>query len=164
MGDGWFHTGDIAQINDDGSVSIIDRKKNIFKLAQGEYVAAEYLESVYLKAPLVAQIFVYGDSFKTTLVAIVVPDEPVVAQWAKDNGLSGDFAQLCQEEKLKEAILAQLKQEATKENLKGFEEIHHVHLHHELFSPENNILTPTFKLKRNVAKEIFAKEIDAMYS
>lgn len=60
MKDGWFHTGDIAEIQPDGAIKIIDRKKNIFKLSQGEYVAVEVLESEYKKCPAIDQIWLYG--------------------------------------------------------------------------------------------------------
>lgn len=70
---GWFETGDIGRWNPNGTLSIIDRKKNIFKMSQGEYIAAEHLESVYGKSPLVCQIWIYGNSFKSFVVAVVVP-------------------------------------------------------------------------------------------
>merc|ERR1719420_174862 len=79
----------------DGKIKIVDRKKNIFKLSQGEYVAAEKLENINLKSPFIMQNFVYGDSFNDCLVSIVVADPDYVPQWAKQNGVSGSLPELC---------------------------------------------------------------------
>ena len=71
---GWFMTGDVAKIFDNGSIKIIDRSKNIFKLSQGEYIAPEKLENIFVLSQYIEQSFVYGDSLKNCLVAIIVPD------------------------------------------------------------------------------------------
>ena len=80
--DGWLLSGDVGQVYPNGTIKIIDRSKNIFKLSQGEYLAPEKLENAYIQSPLVTQIMVYGDSFKNCAVAIVVPDEASMATWA----------------------------------------------------------------------------------
>lgn len=84
--DGWLHTGDIGQILPNGALRIIDRKKNIFKLCQGEYIAAEKLENAFTKLDVIKQAFIYGDSLQSYLVAIFVPEKPNVLKWAKEAG------------------------------------------------------------------------------
>ena len=73
--DGYFHTGDIGVIEDYGKVKVIDRKKSIFKLAQGEFVSPERLESLYVASSCyVSQMYIYGNSLQTNVVAVVVPE------------------------------------------------------------------------------------------
>uniref|UniRef100_A0AAR2KP74 Long-chain-fatty-acid--CoA ligase n=1 Tax=Pygocentrus nattereri TaxID=42514 RepID=A0AAR2KP74_PYGNA len=93
--DGWLHTGDIGKWLLNGTLKIIDRKKHIFKLAQGEYIAPEKIENVYTQSDPVAQIFVHGDSLQACLVGIVVPDPDFLPGWAKKRGLEGSYTELC---------------------------------------------------------------------
>jgi long-chain acyl-CoA synthetase len=106
--DGWFHTGDIGEWQPDGAMKIIDRKKNIFKLSQGEYVAVEKLENVFLQCQAIDAIWVYGNSFESTLVAVAVPNEKALVDWASSNGEDGNFTTLCESKKAHEFILAEL--------------------------------------------------------
>jgi len=71
-------------------LKIVDRKKHIFKLAQGEYIAPEKIENVYVQSDALAQVFVHGDSLQAFLVAIVVPDSDFLPGWAKKKGLKGE--------------------------------------------------------------------------
>jgi long-chain acyl-CoA synthetase len=162
--DGWFHTGDIGRFNPDGTLSIIDRKKNIFKLAQGEYVAVEYLEGVYIRSQYAAQVWVYGNSFQPSLVAVVVPDMDVLKPWADANGLSSaDPVALCADPKVQELVLKDLTAEAKKGNLHGFEYVKGVLVTSEAFTAENDLMTPSFKLRRPQLLARYKEEIDAIY-
>ena len=71
---------------------------NSLTCLQGEYLAPEKIENVYVVCPYVAQAYVYGDSLKSCAVAIIVPDEEALPKWAKENNISGTFAELCANE------------------------------------------------------------------
>ncbi|KAI8475864.1 MAG: hypothetical protein J3K34DRAFT_17054 [Monoraphidium minutum] len=162
--DGYFHTGDIAELVGRGTLRIIDRKKNIFKLSQGEYVAVEKLEGVYKGAPMVEQVWVYGNSFESTLVAVVVPDEKKAAAWAAAEGLPTDLKSLAREPRFNTHMLALLQARGQAEKLKGFELVKAVHVAGEQFTVDNGLMTPTFKLKRAPLQAAFQPQVDAMYA
>ena len=84
--EGWLHTGDVGQFLKGGRLRIIDRISNFFKLQQGEYIAAEKLENIYIKCPYLAQIFVYGDGMRNYLVALGTLDSPSALKWAEVSG------------------------------------------------------------------------------
>lgn len=162
---GWVHSGDIGQWDAYGRLQIIDRKKNIFKLAQGEYIAPEKIESVYVNHELIAQAFVYGDSLQASLVAIIFPEENTLINWAKHNQLQHfSFTHLIHLEKVKLHILKELQLFGKAHNLKGFENVKNIYLDNNLMSVENNLLTPTFKIKRHEVKQKYQKEISDMYA
>jgi long-chain acyl-CoA synthetase len=163
MIDGWFHTGDIGEWQADGAMKIIDRKKNIFKLSQGEYVAVENLENIYGRVSAIDMIWVYGNSFESFLVAVAVPNKLALEQWAKDNGITGDFNSLCQNPKAKEFILGELSKTGKENKLKGFEIIKGVSLEPNPFDIERDLLTPTFKMKRPQLLKYYQSVIDDMY-
>ncbi|XP_027774703.1 long chain acyl-CoA synthetase 4-like isoform X2 [Solanum pennellii] len=161
--DGWFHTGDIGEWQPNGSLKIIDRMKNIFKLSQGEYVAVENLENVFGNNPVIESVWVYGSSFESFLVAVVNPSKQQVEKWAKQNGLSGDFNSLCENSKVKEHILGELTKVGKEKKLKGFEFIKALHLDPVPFDMERDLLTPTFKKKRPQLLKYYKDVIDTMY-
>ncbi|XP_077983452.1 long-chain-fatty-acid--CoA ligase 1-like [Glandiceps talaboti] len=162
--DGWLHTGDIGQWLLDGSLKIIDRKKHIFKLDQGEYIAPEKIENVYTRSQFIAQIFVHGDSLQRYLVAVVTPDHENLADWAKSKGLSGTIDELCGNKVVKDAILKDLAQLGKTSGLKGFEQVKDIYVSSEQFSIENGLMTPTFKIKRLELRKRFAQSIEDMYN
>jgi long-subunit acyl-CoA synthetase (AMP-forming) len=84
--DGWFRTGDIGEQTPDGKLRLIDRKKSLFKLVQGVFVAPSAIENLLLKCNFVEQIFVYGDTSRANLVAIVVPNDRVIRDWWRTQG------------------------------------------------------------------------------
>lgn len=161
---GWIHTGDIGAILPNGALKIIDRKKNIFKLAQGEYIAPEKLENSYSKIDIVKQIFIYGDSLQSTLVSVIVPEESEVVKSATEKGL--DASNMDEFLKSKEWLeIVNTKFEAAKREYKfsGLEIPKKYYFTREEFTLENGLLTPTMKLKRNDARNKFYDQIKEMY-
>ena len=96
--DGYFRTGDIGVMESPDRVRIIDRKKNIFKLAQGEFVSPERLENLYISAsPLIEQVYIYGNSLQTNIVAVVVPHpDSLLAWWTWHSNDVGGMFSLCE--------------------------------------------------------------------
>jgi long-chain acyl-CoA synthetase len=160
---GWSHSGDIGTFLPNGNLKIIDRKKNIFKLSQGEYVAPEKLENIFVQSKWVMQCFIYGDSLKSSVVGIVVPDPEAMKEWAKTNARTEDLATLCKDPAIIKFIQDDMVTVGKANQLKGFEFPSKISLSHEPFSMENDILTPTFKIKRPQAKALFQPLIDKMY-
>ena len=163
--EGWFYTGDIGQWEKNGTLRIIDRKKNLVKLAHGEYVAIEHLESIYGGHPFISPngIVVYGDSYKNSLVGIILPQVSFLKKWAEDNKISGSIEELCKNPKVIQTILKSLKELAIQHKKKSFEEIKDCRLYADEWTPENGMLTAAMKLKRSAIIEKYKKDIDEMY-
>lgn len=107
-GEGWFHTGDIALLTPVGGICIIDRKKNIFKLQHGEYVAPEKIENTLATSPWILQLFIYGDSYQTYLVGILIPNKETVMNWAKEHNITATYEELCKNQELADTIVKDL--------------------------------------------------------
>lgn len=170
--DGWLHTGDIGTWAPNGSLKIIDRKKNIFKLAQGEYIAPEKIEAIYGRCPYINQIMVHGESLKSCLVSLIVPDERNLMKWALKQGLisedgagnkSATFEEVVAMERANKMILDDCVNLGKKAGLKSFEQHKDVCLLSDMWTMENNLLTPTQKVKRPALVKVFATEIAEMY-
>ena len=95
----------------------------MFKLSQGEYVAAEKIENVIMRSSFVAQAFVYGDSLQSKLVAIIVPDQEVLLPWASARSLSQDLPQLCKLPSVQQAVFRSITDEGRAAELRGFEQV-----------------------------------------
>ncbi|ETV91932.1 hypothetical protein H310_13719 [Aphanomyces invadans] len=163
--DGWLHSGDIGVWTLDGRLKIVDRKKNIFKLSQGEYIAPEKVENILVASPCVVQSFVYGDSLHSVLVAIVVPDEDELRAFASMRGepTAGSFEELCANTRVVNDLLESLTELCKSRKLLGFEIPKAVKLHPTPFTADDTLTTPTFKLKRAQAKRVFGSAIHALY-
>lgn len=136
--DGWFKTGDIGEFDSYGQLRIIDRKKNLVKTLNGEYIALEKLESVYRSCHVVGNICVYAAQDKNKPVAIVVPAEPALKQLAKDNGIDGNgLEDLCHNKKVNDLVLKAMQDAGKKGGLSGIEIIEGVVLADEEWTPQN---------------------------
>lgn len=157
---GWFRTGDIGVANADGSLTIVDRRKNIFKLAQGEYVPAEHLEALFAHSPRVAQAMVHGVSTEACVVALVVPAfsvlaaDPALSEGARAlaaaaaEGDAASAAQLCARPELCDLLQRTLAGLAADAALPHFQVPRRVVAVPGPWSVENDLTTPTMKLKR----------------
>ncbi|XP_073990032.1 long-chain-fatty-acid--CoA ligase 5 isoform X3 [Rhodnius prolixus] len=161
---GWHHTGDIGQWLPNGTLKIIDRKKHIFKLSQGEYIVPEKIENIYIRSQYVHQVFVHGESLKSCIIAIVVPDVDVVKSWAVENNIDGTFSVLCAHPEVKKLIMDDLITWGKELGLKSFEQVKDIYLHPDPFSVQNGLLTPTFKSKRPQLKAYFKPQLEDMYA
>uniref|UniRef100_A0A8C7HYD2 Long-chain-fatty-acid--CoA ligase n=1 Tax=Oncorhynchus kisutch TaxID=8019 RepID=A0A8C7HYD2_ONCKI len=149
---------------ENGILKIVDRKKHIFKLAQGEYIAPEKVENIYIRSDPVAQIFVHGDSLQACLVGIVVPDPDFLPGWAKKKGIEGSYLEMCASKEMKNAILEDILRLGKEGGLKSFEQVRDISLHTEMFSVQNGLLTPTLKAKRTDLRSHFREQIDLLYA
>lgn len=243
----WLRTGDVVEIQPNGSIKIIDRKKSLIKLAQGEYLQTEKLENTYGSSPFVENVFVHGYDSQSYPVAVVVPDRRRVLQWAreryhgkelsffrtprtsasssvdqtaeegehqekeseKEGGGGADREKRVESEKgqdrakedphaaegegmktkgadklavdyddadsalleealddpdLKKEILSDFDRIAKEAGLLGFERVKNIYLTTDVWTPENGMLTPTFKIKRPLLIKTYKQNMDELYS
>lgn len=136
--DGWFKTGDIGEFNQNGHLKIIDRKKNLVKTLNGEYIAIEKLESTYKTASVVGNVCVYAASDKAKPIAIVVPVEPALQKLASENGIEGgSLEELAHNKKMKDVVLKELQKTGRGLGLQGIEIIEGIVLADEEWTPQN---------------------------
>ncbi|KAF9359580.1 long-chain fatty acid-CoA ligase [Mortierella sp. AD094] len=163
--DNWLKTGDIGEWHPDGSLSIIDRKKNLIKLSHGEYIALEKLESVYKSAAYCNNICVYADSMQSKPVAVIVASEPRILELAKSKGIeSKDFAELCKNKEIVKGVLDACIATAKRAGLKPAEFVQGVYLEHEEWTAQNGYLTAAQKIKRKEINQAYSVQIKEIYS
>lgn len=160
---GWLKSGDVVKVFPNGTIKIVDRAKNIFKLSQGEYVAPEKVENILIQSPWLGQVWLHGDSVQNHTILIAVIDEPKFTAWCTENKQEKAQATL-ENQTLRDEVYADVLKLCKANKLNALETPKQFHLLLEPFTVENDILTPTFKLKRNVAKKMFADTITMLYA
>jgi fatty acid CoA ligase FadD9 len=150
--DGYYYTGDVMAEVAPGQLVYVDRRKNVLKLAQGEFVALANLEAVFAGAPLVRQIFVYGNSERPYLLAVIVPTEDALQKFADDPGA------------LKTALSASLHQTGQAAELQSYEVPVDFLIETEPFSGANGLLSGVGKLLRPKLKEHYGERLEQLYA
>lgn len=161
--DGWFHTGDIGELSEDGYLRITDRKKDLIKTSGGKYIAPAEVEGQFKAVcPYVSNILVHGAdrNFCTALIAL---DEPSILAWAKDNGLDGkSYADVVAAPATVELVEGYVKQ--LNEGLQRWQTVKKFKLLPRDLDIEHGELTPSLKLKRPVVEREYQHLIDEMYA
>lgn len=159
--DGWFHTGDIGEFDENGHLRITDRKKDLIKTAGGKYVAPQRLEGLVKLSHYVSNVHIHGDNRKYC-VALVTLAWDHVSGWAKDQGLQlKNIAEASEHPKVKELIRRAIAD--ANAHLAPFETIKHFAILPVDFSIENGEVTPSLKVKRKVVDERYKSIIDSLY-
>jgi len=160
--DGYFHTGDIGEIDNDGFLKITDRKKEMFKTSGGKYIAPQLLENAMKQSRFVGQIMVIGDGQKMP-AAFIQPNFDFVKEWAVLHKLNvgNSLKEICENSKVIERIDKEIEQ--INEKFGNWEKIKRFELTPEIWSTESGHLTPTMKLKRKVVLEKYKHLFEKIY-
>ena len=170
--DGWFHSGDVGAIltHNGNALKIIDRAKSLFKLSQGEYVAPDRVQIILINSKYVNQIYLYGESQYRYPVALVYPELKECIEFLRKNKTMGDIdydkitiEELCKNKEMENEIIKDCFVVGKLFELKGFEIPKKVRIIKEPFTPENNLMTPTLKLKSKSIKIKYINELKELY-
>lgn len=160
--DGWFKTGDIGHIDEEGYLSVTDRKKELIKTSGGKFIAPQPIENSLKLNPLIGTPVIIGDKRKFACV-IVSPNFALLEAWARENNLPfSSRSELIAHPKVQE-LYEGIADEINK-SLARFETLKRVLLVADDFTPENGALTPTMKLRRRVIEERYRREIEEVYA
>jgi long-chain acyl-CoA synthetase len=158
--DGWLHTGDLGELDEDGFLKVVDRKKEIIITAGGENVAPSLIENLLKEHPLVGQALAYGDG-RRYVVAVLTLDGEVAPAWAAARGIEGDLAELAAHPLVLEEIAGAV--EAANGRLARVQQVKRWRLLPDEWTAESEELTPTLKLKRRVIHAKYADTFAALY-
>ena len=159
--DGWVHTGDIGEFDEDNYLKITDRKKDIIVNAGGDNISPSRIEAKLDITPEIAQSMLYGD-YKNYLVAIIVPNKEEALIWAKENNKSEDLSILIEDEDFIK-IIKQTTERINK-NLSVIEQVRKFILIDHEFTIENGMMTPSMKVRRFKVKEKYEESLENLYS
>ncbi|TIA71934.1 hypothetical protein E3P89_01930 [Wallemia ichthyophaga] len=166
VGDGWFRTGDVGQWNADGTLSIIDRIKNLVKLQGGEYIALERLESQYKSCPLVGNICVIANNNAKQPAAVIVPNEAHFKAFLSEKGIgnASDIGSSLQDMQVVKAFTAEVNQGGKKAGFKGMELLETVILTLDEWTPQSGLVTAAQKIQRKAIEKQYAEPISKFYN
>jgi len=160
--DGWFHTGDIGELDAEGFLRITDRKKDLIKTSGGKYVAPQKIENLLKMQPHVSQAVVIGDNRKYC-VALITLDQEELARWAQARGIEDVRpASLAANPEVRALVESEVGE--VNRQLASFESIKYFRILPSDFSPESGELTPSLKVKRKVVAERYRPQIEEMYA
>ncbi|MGD0236330.1 MAG: long-chain fatty acid--CoA ligase [Syntrophorhabdales bacterium] len=162
--DGWLHTGDIGEIDEDGYLIITDRKKNLIVLANGKKVLPQHLESLLLESPFIFKAVIVGDR-QNTIGALIVPAFDRLKEWAEKRPVNidaEDRVALARAPEVERLIRGEIQRLTT--NLADHEKIRRFSLLEQELTMEAEELTPTLKIKRRVVLEKYKQLIDSLYA
>ncbi len=158
--DGWLHTGDVGEIDADGFIRITDRKKDIVVLSGGDNVSPARVEGFLTLQPEINQAMVVGDK-RPHLVGLVVPDHEWSVTWARTHGKPNDLAQLAEDPDFRKAVQAAI--ERVNKEVSTLEKVRRFAIAPEAFSVENQMMTPTMKIRRHIIKQAYGPLLDSLY-
>ena len=161
--EGWFHTGDIGELDAEGFLRITDRKKDLFKTSQGKYVAPSAISANFKAVcPYASEIIIYGEG-KPYCVALVSLEAEAIQEWAADNGLAGkSFGEIARDEKTREMVGGYV--ETLNKHLNRWEQVKKFSIIDRELTVEAGDLTPSLKLKRKSVVDNFHDSIDKLYA
>lgn len=158
--DGWLHTGDIGEIDPDGYIRITDRKRDIIVISGGDNISPQRVEGFVTLQPEIGQAMVYGDK-RPYLVGLIVPAPEFVESYAKDKGVAPDLATLAGDKEFRAAIGAVL--DRVNGGLSNLEKVRRFVIAAEPFTTDNQMMTPTLKIRRHNIRKEYQAALDALY-
>jgi long-chain acyl-CoA synthetase len=159
--EGWLHTGDVGELDGDGNLKIVDRKKELIITSSGKNLSPANIEGLLKEHPLIGQALVYGDD-RPYVVALIVLDHELAPGWAARNGLgTADLAELAGHDQVLAEI--QLAVDAVNQHLSRIEQVKRFEVLPVEWTAESEELTPTLKLRRRIIHAKYAERIDALY-